>query len=120
MVPVCRPKAMVVTIGTNNPADMPTGLYDKFLHMAEYWGIIPIINCIPACNKRPQSEAMNRYLRKLPCLKCRFDLVTTHDNIPGGTQIAEYYVADATHLSGEGNRALYERFTGDFGWLKDL
>ena len=120
MVPVCRPKVMVVTIGTNNRPEMPASLYDKFLHMAEYWGILPIVNCVPACNKRPQAEVMNRYLRQLPCLKCRFDLVTTHGSLPGGQQIMDYYVADATHLSGAGNRALYERFIRDFGWLKEL
>ena len=120
LVPVCRPKVMVVTIGTNNPADMPVNLYDKFLQMAEYWGVIPIINCIPTCDKRPATEVMNRYLRQLPCLKCRFDLATRADSVPGGAQIPEYYVADATHLSGAGNRVLYQCFVGDFPWLKEL
>ena len=120
LAPVCRPKAMVVTIGANNSVDVTASLYEKFIHMAEYWGVILILNCIPACDKRPQCEAMNQILRRLPALKCRFDLVTTHGYVPGGPQIAEYYVADRTHLNGAGNRALYERFIHDFAWLKNL
>ena len=120
LVPVCRPKAMVVTIGANNSVDVTASLYQKFIHMAEYWGVILVLNCVPACDKRPQNEAMNRILRRLPALKCRFDLVTTRDFVPGGPQIAEYYVADMTHLNGAGNRALYERFIHDFAWLKTL
>lgn len=120
LVPVCRPKAMVVTIGANNSVDVTASLYEKFIHMAEYWGIILVLNCIPACDKRPQCEAMNQILRRLPALKCRFDLVTTRGYTPGGPQITEYYVADSTHLNGVGNRALYERFIRDFAWLKEL
>ena len=120
LVPLCRPKAMVITIGINNAVDVTASLYEKFIHMAEYWGVIPIINCVPACDKRPQGEKMNRILRKLPTLKCRFDLVTSHYNTADGGQITEYYAADETHLNGEGNRVLYERFIHDFSWLQTL
>jgi len=120
LVPACRPKAMVVTIGANNSVDVTASLYEKFIHMAEYWGVILILNCIPACDKRPQCEAMNQILRQLPALKCRFDLVTKENNRVDGRQIAAYYVADQTHLNGAGNRALYERFIRDFAWLKEL
>ena len=120
LVPVCRPKAMVVTIGGNNSVDITASLYEKFIRMAEYWGVILVLNCISACDKRPQCEGMNQHLRKLPALKCRFDLVTTQGHVPGGPQIAEYYVADMTHLNGEGNRVLYRRFISDFAWLKEL
>jgi len=124
LMPACRPKVMVVTIGTNNrdstvSLDTVRGLYEKFIHMAEYWGAIPIINCIIA-SARPHVEGTNQILRPLSALKSRFDLALVEGNAVGGQRILNYYAADQLHLNAAGNYELYRRFMHDFGWLRDL
>ena len=124
LMPACRPKVMVVTIGANNRdntvcIETVPGLYEKFIRMAEYWGAIPIINCIPA-SARPHVEETNRFLRSLSVLKSRFDLALVEGNAVDGQRILSYYAADQAHLNAAGNHELYRRFMRDFSWLRDL
>ena len=113
LTPVFRPKAMVVTIGANNREDTvsletATGLYEKFIHIAEAFGIILILNSITSC--RPHVDATNRVIRSLGILGSRFDLALVEDHIEGGKRILDYYVKDQVHLNTEGNKVLHEMF----------
>jgi hypothetical protein len=123
LMPVFRPKAMVVTIGGNNrePAvslETVKGLYQKFLFMAEHWGAVLILNTIPICPRDHIAET-NRIIRSLGVMGSRFDLVLTENHAEDGKQLLNYYVADQTHLNPEGNRKLYHRFMKDFSWLRN-
>ena len=124
MLPTLRPKVMVVTIGSNNTEATASTqtvrhLYEKFIRMAEYHGVILILNCIPVCPRSHIADT-NKVLRSLGVLKCRFDLALTENNEPDGTQIFDYYVSDKTHLNAHGNRKLYNYFMGAFPWLRNL
>ena len=125
LLPTLRPKVMVVTIGANNRGDTFSldtvkQLYEKFIFMAEYYGIIPIVNCITP-SLREHVEGINVILRTLGVMKSRFDLALTEDNKVGGRQLLEkYYVTDKLHLNADGNLELYRRFMLDFSWLCDL
>lgn len=122
-LPTLRPKAMVVTIGANNREPMVSletvkGLYEKFIHMAENWGVILILNRVTSC--RPHIDETNRNIQSLGHLGSRFDLALIENNTVGGTRIPEYYAKDQVHLSTEGNKQLHKRFMADFSWLRDL
>ncbi|MBR2634587.1 MAG: SGNH/GDSL hydrolase family protein [Clostridia bacterium] len=124
ILPPLRPKAMVVTIGGNFRSDTLSldtikGLYDKFIRMAEYFGIILILNCIPVCERAHVPE-INRILRSLNVPKSRFDVAFTENYEEDGKQLFAYYATDKTHLNPNGNRVLYERFMADFPWLRNL
>ena len=124
MLPILQPKAMVVTIGTNNTETTASAktvrhLYEKFIRMAEYHGVRLILNCIPVC-ERSHIAATNKVLRSMDVPKCRFDLALTEGNEPDGAQIFDYYVSDKTHLNGQGNRILYTYFMEAFPWLCNL
>jgi hypothetical protein len=123
LVPVLRPKAMVVTIGANNREDTASlktvkGLYEKFVHIAETFGIILILNCVTSC--RPHVDETNRIIRSLGTLRSRFDLALVKDHEEGGERILDYYVSDQIHLNTEGNKVLHRLFMNDFSWLKNL
>ncbi len=125
MLPTLRPKVIVVTIGANNRGntvslDTLKNLYEKFIFMAEYYGSIPIINCITP-SLREHVEPTNQILRTLGALKSRFDLALTENNVVGGKQLLEtYYVTDRLHLNAAGNLELYRRIMLDFSWLCNL
>lgn len=124
MLPTLRPKVMVVTIGANNNENTASTqtvrhLYEKFIRMAEYHGVILILNCIPVCQRAHIAET-NRVLRSLGVLKSRFDVALTEQNEEDGAQIFDYYVSDKTHLNALGNRKLYHYFMEDFSWLRNL
>ena len=88
--------------------------------MAEYYGVIPIINCI-STSLREHVEPTNQILRSLGVLKSRFDLALTENNKLEGRQLLDvYYVSDQSHLNEAGNLELYRRFMTDFSWLCDL
>jgi len=123
LVPVLRPKAMVVTIGANNREDTAfsetvKGLYEKMIHIAKAFGIILILNCITSC--RPHADATNRVIRSLGALGSRFDLALVENCAEGGKKILDYFVADQIHLNTEGNKLLYRYFMTDFSWLRNL
>lgn len=123
LVPVLRPKAMVVTIGANNREDTASpetvkGLYEKFIHVAEAYGIILILNCITSC--RPHVDATNRVIRSLGVIGSRFDLALVENHAEGGKRILDYYVADQVHLNKGGNKILHRLFMKDFSWLQNL
>jgi hypothetical protein len=124
MLPTLRPKAMVVTIGANNNENTVSTqtvryLYEKFIAMAEHYGVRLILNCIPVC-PRAHIAGTNAVLRTMDIPKCRFDLALTENNEADGAQVFDYYVSDKTHLNGEGNKILYQYFMKDFSWLRDL
>lgn len=124
LMPVCRPKVMVISIGTNNRENTVSletvrGLYEKFIRMAEYWGAIPIINCV-AASARPHVPETNRIIRSLGVLGSRFDLALVEGNTEGGERLLHYFAPDKGHLSASGNRELYHRFMRDFAWLREL
>lgn len=125
MLPALHPKAIVVTIGANNRGntvslDTVKNLYEKFIFMAEYYGVIPIINCI-STSLREHVEPTNQILRSLGVLKSRFDLALRENNDLSGKQLLDvYYVSDQSHLNEAGNLELYRRFMTDFSWLCDL
>lgn len=124
LIPVFRPKVMVITIGTNNlenkvSTETVKGLYDKFIAMARHWKVKLIVNCIPVCS-RSHIEETNRILRALDVPGSRFDTAFTVDHAEGGEQELCYFVKDGVHLNPEGNRVLYELFMQDFPWLLNL
>ena len=124
MLPALRPKAMVVTIGTNNEertasVNAVRYLYEKFIRLAEYHGVILILNCIPVCQRAHIAET-NKVLQSISIPKCRFDLALTENNEADGPQALSYFVADETHLSAEGNKRLHNYFMKDFSWLRNL
>ncbi len=123
LVPTLRPKAMVVTIGANNREDTASlktvkGLYEKFVRIAECFGVILILNCVTSC--RPHVDETNRIIRSLGTLRSRFDLALVKDHAEGGERILDYYVSDQVHLNNEGNKILHRLFMKDFSWLKNL
>jgi lysophospholipase L1-like esterase len=123
LVPSLRPKAMVVTIGGNNRSDTVSletvkGLYEKFIHIADAFGVILILNC--TISAQPHIGETNRIIRSLPTLKSRFDLALVENHAEGGERIMDYYVSDHTHLNAEGNKIFYRRFMQDFSWLRNL
>ena len=124
LLPIFRPKAMVVTIGTNNlenkvSTETVRGLYEKFMTLANFWGVRLILNCIPVCS-RSHIEKTNQLLRALPVSKSRFDTALTLDHVEGGEPIPDYFAVDGVHLSPEGNRVLYQLFMNDFPELREL
>ena len=124
ILPTLRPKAMVVTIGANNRSDTTSldtvgSLYEKFIEMAEYFGVILILNCTPVC-QREHIAPTNRILRSLGVLKSRFDVTLNENREEEGKPILRYYAADRLHLNPEGNRELYKQFMNDFSWLRNL
>lgn len=123
LVPSLQPRVMVVTIGANNREDTASldtvkGLYEKFVHIAEAFGMILILNRITSC--RPHVDATNRVIRSLGTLGSRFDLALVENNAEGGARIPAYYVADQVHLNTEGNKILHRYFMQDFPWLREL
>lgn len=124
MLPTLRPKVMVISIGTNNRDETVSvktvgKLYEKFIHMAEYHGVILILNHITVCH-RPHVLETNKAIHSLKVMGSRFDLATAEKNVEGGEQVLQYYVTDHIHLNGEGNQKLYDYFMHDFPWLRNL
>lgn len=126
IVPVIKPKAVVVTIGTNNTYNQMTddgfkGLYTSIVNIIKSVGAIPIVNNIIACDSRSSAVTQaNNVITSVNELGCRFDLATSVNNVWADGENTSYYYTDLVHLNDDGNELLYDIITSQFGWLKNL
>lgn len=126
IVPVIKPKAVVVTIGTNNTYNQMTddgfkGLYTSIVNIIKSVGAIPIVNNIIACDSRTNAVTQaNNVITSLNEMGCRFDLATSINNVWADGENTSYYYTDLVHLNDDGNELLYDIITSQFGWLKNL
>jgi hypothetical protein len=116
MVPILKPEAIVVTIGTNGGN---TALYQKFIDICEYYNVILILNTCWACDGRSNVKTINNHIVSLGQLGCRLDLLTSNNNVISGGQNKIYFASDGTHLSPLGNELTYQAIINEFGWLKN-
>lgn len=126
IVPVIKPKAVVVTIGTNNTYNQMTddgfkGLYASIVNIIKSVGAIPIVNNIVACDSRSNAVTQaNNIITSLNEMGCRFDLATSINNVWADGENTAYYYTDFVHLNDSGNELLYNIITSQFGWIKNL
>ena len=119
LMPVCRPKVLVVTIGTNNSTSIIKEQYMCFKALADYYGALLIVNTPWACDARAQCESMKTKILSLNLNTCRFDLATKIDHIDSNGQDTSYFAEDNVHLNVSGNDITYQYFISQFGYLKD-
>ena len=125
LLPVVRPKAVMVTIGTNYTTGISNdgykALFQAIINLILYYGAIPIINNVPACDDRKSNLAkINAVVNGLKQIGCRFDLATSLNNTWADGQDTQYYYADKVHLNVAGNTLLYNIITTQLGWLKNI
>jgi hypothetical protein len=117
MVPILKPEAIVVTIGTNGGNK---DLYQKFIDICEYFNVVLILNTCWACDGRAGTiKSLNAHIVSLGQLGCRLDLLTSNNNVISDGQNRTYFASDGTHLSPLGNTLTYEAITSQFSWLRD-
>ena len=117
MVPILKPEAIVVTIGTNGGNK---DLYQKFIDICEYFNVVLILNTCWACDGRASTiKPLNEHIVSLGQLGCRLDLLTSKNNVISDGQNKTYFASDGTHLSPLGNTLTYEAITSKFSWLRD-
>ena len=119
LMPVCRPKVLVVTIGTNNSTSVIKEQYMCFKALADYYGALLIVNTPWACDARSQCENMKTKILSLNLNTCRFDLATKINHIDTNGQDTSYFAEDNVHLNTSGNDITYQYFISQFGYLKD-
>lgn len=119
LMPVIKPKVLVVTVGTNNNTSVIAEQYLCFKALADYYGAILIVNTPWACDARAQCENMKNKILSLNLNTCRFDLATKIGNVDDGTQNKDLFASDYVHLNDEGNNVTYEYFINQFGYLKE-
>lgn len=126
IVPVIKPKAVVVTIGTNNTYNQMSddgfkALYASIVNVIKGVGAIPIVNNIVACDSRTNAVTQaNNVITSLNEMGCRFDLATSINNVWADGENTAYYYTDFVHLNDSGNELLYNIISSQFGFLKDL
>lgn len=119
LMPIVRPKVLVVTIGTNNTTSVIAEQYLCFKALADYYGAILIVNTPWACDARSQCENMKTKIVSLNLNTCRFDLATKLGKVDSGKQDTQYFAEDNVHLNDLGNEVTYNYFINQFGYLKD-
>lgn len=126
IVPVIKPKAVVVTIGTNNTYNQMSddgfkALYASIVNVIKSVGAIPIVNNIVACDSRTNAVTQaNNVITSLNEMGCRFDLATSINNVWADGENTSYYYTDLVHLNDSGNELLYNIITSQFCWIKNL
>lgn len=125
LLPVVRPKAVVVTIGTNYTSSMSKSghkaMFQAILNLISYYGAIPVINNVPACDDRKTNlTKINEIVNELKQIGCRFDLATSLNNDWADGQDTQFYYEDNVHLNVAGNALLYDIITSQLGWLKNI
>ncbi len=125
LLPVVRPKAVVVTIGTNYTTGISNdgykALFRVIINLITNYGGIPVINNVPACDARQSNLAkINGVVNSLKQIGCRFDLATSLNNVWADGQDTQYYYTDDVHLNVAGNQLLFDIITSQLGWLKNL
>lgn len=126
IVPVLKPKAVVVTIGTNNTYEQMSeggfiGLYRSIVNVIKGVGAIPIVNNIVACDSRINAVTeANNVITSVNEIGCRFDLATSINNVWADGQNNAYYYTDLVHLNDEGNELLYNIIINELGYLKNI
>lgn len=126
IVPVLKPKAVVVTIGTNNTYEQMSeggfiGLYRSIVNVIKGVGAIPIVNNIVACDSRINAVTeANNVITSVNEIGCRFDLATSINNDWADGQNNTYYYTDLVHLNDDGNELLYNIIINELGYLKNI
>lgn len=125
LLPVVKPKAVVVTIGTNYNSSVSktgyVGLFKSIINVIREYGATPIINNVCACDARNTGlTIINEVVNELKQIGCRFDLATSLNNDWDDGQDSQYYYTDNVHLNVAGNALLYGIITTQLGWLKNI
>ena len=125
LLPVVKPKAVVVTIGTNYDSNVAksgyVGLFKSIINVIKAFGAVPVINNVCACDARNTGlTIINEVVNELKQIGCRFDLATSINNDWEDGQNNTYYYTDKVHLNVAGNTLLYNIITTQLGWLKNL
>lgn len=125
LVPVVKPKAVIVTIGTNYINNIAksgyAGLFKSIINLIREYDAVPIVNNVPACDARKTGlSIINEVVNELKQIGCRFDLATSLNNDWDDGQDSQYYYTDDVHLNDAGNTLLYNIVTTQLGWLKNI
>ena len=125
LIPVVKPKAVIVTIGTNYISNIAksgyAGLFKSIVNLIREYDAIPIVNNVCACDARKTGlTIINEVVDELKQIGCRFDLATSLNNDWDDGQDSQYYYTDDVHLNDAGNTLLYNIVTTQLGWLKNI
>jgi len=125
LLPAVKPKAVIVTIGTNYDGNINkagyVGLFKSIINVILDHGATPIINPVTACDVRKTGlTIVNEVVNELKQIGCRFDLATSLNNDWDDGQDTQYYYTDDVHLNTAGNTLLYNIITSQLGWLKNI
>lgn len=116
LLPVVKPKYVVVTIGTNG-GNTSSNLA-KMVESIKTLGAVPIVNYI--YRKTSDVTSVNNDIAALNTLGARFDYATSIDNDLTKAQDTSLFISDKLHLNVAGNKKVFERFITDCGFINFL
>lgn len=118
LLPVIKPKYVVVTIGTNG--GNTAALLEQMVEKIQKLEAIPIINHIyrKTANITSVNDEINSVVEKYGLLTSRFDYATSVNNdLSSAQDLTLFLSSDKLHLNVEGNKRVFERFKSDCGYI---
>lgn len=117
LLPVIKPKYVVVTIGTNNPMNVTLEQYQTLIDSIKELNAVPIVNYIYRKTTKTDTDHVNGIIAQLNVLGARFDYATSVDNDLNKAQNTSLFISDKLHLNAAGDKAVFERFIADCGFI---
>lgn len=116
LLPVVKPKYVVVTIGTNggNTASNLATMVESIKAL----NAVPIVNYI--YRKTGDVTSVNDMIAALNVMGSRFDYATSINNDLAQAQDTSLFISDKLHLNVTGNKKVFERFVADCGFINFL
>ena len=116
LLPVVKPKYVVVTIGTNG-GNTATNLV-AMVESIKKLNATPIVNYI--YRKTSDVTTVNDLIEELKVPGARFDYATSVNNNLSAAQDTSLFISDKLHLNVAGNKVVFNRFITDLGYINFL
>ncbi len=115
LLPVIKPKYVVVTIGTNESTKTTAEHFSQLVDIIKSNKAIPVINYIFRKKSSIDSQVtyINGLIKDLHVYGARFDLATSVNNDLTQLQDANLFQDDQLHPNKQGNEVIYQRFITD-------